>query len=263
MDVSLSLLSALLLPLPTDGGNLAPDWYRPPVDVSWHIQLQGPLNTGYNVDLYVVDLFDTDADIIKDLQAAGKKVICYFSAGSYENWRPDRHQFLPTDKGRNLDNWPGERWLDIHSLNVRHRMAERIELAATKGCDGVDPDNVDGYSNNTGFALNDKQQLDYNRFLFDTAHQHGLAVSLKNDLEQVDDLVDYADFAINESCHQWRECHLLQPFIDAGKPVLHIDYQFNQGTEEREFHCAHMNALGFRSLTLPLALDNSFRFRCF
>lgn len=263
MDISLTFLSALLLPLPVDGNNFLPSRYQVPTDIQWHIQLQGQLNTGHDAQLYSVDLFDTETSVIRNLQVEKKKVICYFSAGTFEDWRPDRHHFLPTDKGRPLDNWPGERWLDIRSLNVRHRMAERIELAATKGCDGVDPDNVDGYSNNTGFALNDKQQLDYNRFLFDTAHQHGLAVSLKNDLEQVDDLVDYADFAINESCHQWRECHLLQPFIDAGKPVQHIDYQFNQGTEEREFHCAHMNALGFRSLTLPLALDNSFRYSCF
>ncbi|MED5389680.1 MAG: endo alpha-1,4 polygalactosaminidase [Pseudomonadota bacterium] len=263
MHLSLSLISALLLPLPTDGGNLAPDWYQPASDVHWQAQLQGPLNTGYDAELYIVDLFDTDTSVIRDLQAADKKVICYFSAGTHENWRPDRHRFLPTDKGRRLGNWPGERWLDIRSLNVRQRMADRIRLAAEKGCDGVDPDNVDGYTNNTGFPLKSKQQLDYNRFLFDTAHQYGLAVSLKNNLGQVDALIDHVDFAVNESCHQWRECHLLKPFIDAGKPVLHIDYLFNQSAEERRFHCDHMNLLGFRSLTLPLALDDSFRFSCF
>lgn len=68
---------------------------------------------------------------------------------------------------------------------------------------------------------------------------------------------------LNEPCHQWRAYHRLQPFIDAGKLVLHIDYPFNQGTEQRELHCVHMNALGFRSLTLPLPLDNSFRYSCF
>ena len=80
-------------------------------------------------------------------------------------------------------------------------MSDRIALAASKGCDGVDPDNVDGYSNRTGFPLSYNSQLDYNRFLFDTAHDHGLAVSLKNDLGQIEDLVVYADFAVNESWH--------------------------------------------------------------
>lgn len=73
MHLSLSLVSALLLPLPTDGGNLAPEWYQPPVDVQWQIQLQGAINTGYDVELYVVDLFDTQESVIHDLQAAGKR----------------------------------------------------------------------------------------------------------------------------------------------------------------------------------------------
>jgi len=38
-------VSALLLPLPTGGGNLAPEWHQPPVDVQWQIQLQDAINT--------------------------------------------------------------------------------------------------------------------------------------------------------------------------------------------------------------------------
>ena len=68
MDLPLNLLAALLLPLPTDGGNLAPEWYQPHVDVQWQIQLQGEVNIGYDVDLYVVDLFDTEESVIQDLQ---------------------------------------------------------------------------------------------------------------------------------------------------------------------------------------------------
>lgn len=43
----------------------------------------------------------------------GRKVICYFSAGSYENWRPDRHDFPSDVLGNNLEHWEGEKWLDI------------------------------------------------------------------------------------------------------------------------------------------------------
>ena len=46
MDLPLNLLAALLLPLPTDGGNLAPEWYQPHVDVQWQIQRQGEVNIG-------------------------------------------------------------------------------------------------------------------------------------------------------------------------------------------------------------------------
>ncbi|MZR62339.1 endo alpha-1,4 polygalactosaminidase [Alcanivorax sp. DP30] len=263
---NLGLLGTLLSSLihPSDGEVPQPttDWYQPSIDTRWQIQLQGSLNTGYPTELYVLDLFDTPESVIHDIQASGRRVICYFSAGTYENWREDRTRFRAAEKGRALGDWPGERWLDIRSQNVRHIMTDRIELAARKGCDGVDPDNVDGYTNNTGFTLTYKNQLDYNRFLADQAHGKGLAISLKNDLEQVEDLVSHMDFAINESCHQWQECHLLQPFIDAGKPVFHIDYLHANDPVARTRLCQTMNQQSFRSLTLPRALDDSYRFSC-
>lgn len=257
-----TLVSSLLHPVADKAPQPAADWYQPGIDTSWQIQLQGTINTGYPAELYVLDLFDTPQSVIDDIHASGRQVICYFSAGSYEEWREDEKRFRATDKGRALDDWPGERWLDIRSRNVRNIMADRIALAAEKGCDGVDPDNVDGYTNNTGFPLTYKNQLDYNRFLADQAHANGLAVSLKNDLEQVKDLVAHVDFAINESCHQWNECELLKPFIDAGKPVFHIDYLYANDPAARSEFCQTMQQQSFRSLTLPRALDDSFRFSC-
>ena len=40
------------------------------------------------------------------------------------------------------------------------------------------------------FSLTAADQLDYNRFLAEQAHQRGLAIGLKNDLDQVASLVD-------------------------------------------------------------------------
>lgn len=42
-------------------------------------------------------------------------------------------------------------------------MQARLDLAVQKGCDGVEPDNVDGYQNNSGFPLTAQDQLAYNR----------------------------------------------------------------------------------------------------
>jgi len=92
-----------------------------------------------------VDLFDTEKSFISSLKANGKKVICYFSAGSREDWRPDANEFRPSDYKLPLNGWPGEHWLDVQSANVLNIMKKRIDLAAEKGCDAVDPDNVDGY----------------------------------------------------------------------------------------------------------------------
>ena len=246
----------------TDPAVTSGDWYRPAVDVNAQVQLQGTPNISYDVELYVLDLFDTDSAVIDALHADGRKMICYFSAGTFENWRDDAGRFTAADKGRRLGNWPGERWLDIRSQNVRAIMADRLDLAVQRGCDGVDPDNVDGYSNRTGLPLTYQDQIDYNTWLAAQAHQRGLAISLKNDLGQIDDLVAHFDFAINESCHEWDECELLMPFIEAGKPVVHINYLYADDPIGRAELCLYTRGLGFNTLTLPQLLDGSFRHSC-
>jgi hypothetical protein len=119
------------------------------VGSKWQIQLSEQINVDSSLDptveIYDIDLFDTPQSSIDQLHALGKKVICYFSAGSYEPDRPDSAQFTASDKGNVLDGWPDEYWLNINSANVRSIMSARLTLAVSKGCDGVDPDNVDGY----------------------------------------------------------------------------------------------------------------------
>lgn len=90
-----------------------------------------------------IDLEDHE-DIISEL-AKTKTVICYFSAGSREDWRSDVNSFNAADWGQEVDGWKGENWLDVTSANVREIMRLRIERAAKAGCHAVDPDNVDGY----------------------------------------------------------------------------------------------------------------------
>ena len=92
-----------------------------------------------------IDLFDNEASTISTLKSQNKQVICYFSAGSREDWRDDAGKFSSSDYGQELDGWAGENWVNVKSDNVRSIMKERIKLAATKGCTAVDPDNVDGF----------------------------------------------------------------------------------------------------------------------
>jgi len=253
--------------VPSDGSTDAgsqPDWYKPGVATTWQWQLTGALNTSYDVDVYDIDLFDTSGAAIQALQTAGRHVICYFSAGSSEDWRPDFGDFLPADMGSNLDGWPGERWLDIRSANVQAIMEARLDLAAQKGCDGVEPDNVDGYTNNPGFPLTAADQLTYNQLLADSAHARGLAVGLKNDVDQVAALVTFFDFSVSEECHTYNECDALQPFLDAGKPVLNAEYADNlsQAQNLGTTLCPTALSENLRTLILPWDLDDSFRVTC-
>ncbi len=238
--------------------------WMPRVGDTWQWQLQGPVNTSYDANVYDIDLFESPAATIEELHNAGRHVVCYFSAGSYEDWRPDAGDFTSTDLGQSLDGWPGESWLDIRSTNVRNIMAARLDLAAQKGCDAVEPDNVAGYSNATGLSLTADDQLDYNRFLAQQAHQRNLAVALKNDVEQAAALVDDFDFTVNEECHAYDECDALNVFIEAGKPVFNAEYdsRYVDDVSARQSLCADARANNFSTLVLPLELDDSFRYSC-
>jgi hypothetical protein len=232
---------------------------------TWQWQLSGKVNTGYDVAVYDVDLFDTPTATLDRLHAAGRRIICYFSAGSSENWRADYDQFTAADQGRPLDGWAGEKWLDVRSANVRRIMGARLDLAKTRGCDAVEPDNVDGYSNANGLGLTAADQLDYNRFLADAAHARGLAVGLKNDLAQVKALEPAFDFAVNEQCAQYRECDKLKPFTAAGKPVFNAEYaakyRNNTGGARTQL-CQASRAANIRTLVLPLKLNDAYRYSC-
>lgn len=232
-----------------DGGSTA--WIPSP-GTSWQIQLSGTLDATVDAVIYDVDLFDQPAASIAALHALGRKVICYFSAGSYENWRLDSAAFPATVIGNPLQGWPGEWWLDVRTQAVRDIMGARMDLAVQKGCDGVDPDNVDGYANSSGFTLTASDQLDYDRALASAAHARGLGVGLKNDLGQVPDLASAFDWAVDEQCFQYGECSLLGPFTAAGKPVFEIEY----GTQVLATTvCPRAIALGFETLVKNLALD--------
>ncbi len=240
------------------------NWYRPAVSSTWQWQLQGLVDTGYDVDVYDIDLFDAPTTLITQLHNAGRKVICYFSAGSFEDFRPDAQRFRAEELGKPLGGFPDERWLDIRSANVLEIMRDRLNVAVQKNCDGVEPDNVDGYINDTGFPLSATDQLAFNRVLANEAHARDLSVALKNDLDQVRELVDYVDFSVNEQCHEFDECDMLRPFILAGKPIFNAEYadRFVNDPVERQNLCATALSENIRTLILPVELDDSFRFTC-
>ncbi len=239
-------------------------WFRPALGASWQWQLLGTVNTGYAAEVYDIDLFDNPVELIAQLHQAGRKVVCYFSAGSFEAWRPDAAAFAEAVKGKPLEGFADERWLDIRSPEVAAIMRSRLDLAVQKGCDGVEPDNVDGFANDTGFALSAAQQLEYNRMLADEAHQRMLAVGLKNDLDQVVQLVDDFDFALNEQCFEFNECDALMPFVARQKPVLNAEYLQRYVDDEaaRAALCEASRSAQLSTLVLPLDLDDAFRFSC-
>jgi hypothetical protein len=246
-----STTTALVLPAPVT----CADCYRPTVGATWHWQLTGAVDLSRNVEMYDVDLFDVPRATIDALHLRGVKVVCYMSAGTWENWRPDASRFPASVKGRR-NGWPGERWLDIRRLDILGPIMEaRLDLCRSKGFDGVEFDNVDGYSNRTGFALSSPDQLAWNAYLANEAHERGLSAALKNDVEQVFSLAPYFDYAVNEECFSYNECDaggnsLVTNFIHHGKPVFHVEY-----TLATYKFCPQANAWGFSSMKKTYDLD--------
>ena len=214
---------------------------------TFRLDIENPVDENEAVDWYDVDLWDNlDSGLIDRLHGKGRKVICYFSAGSAENWRPDYASYPRAALGKGLDGWPGEKWVDVRSAGVRAVVASRMDRAKAAGCDGVDPDNVDGYSNDTGFSLTAAHQLSFNRFLAAEGHKRGMVVGLKNDVDQIAQLVSSFDFAVNEQCFQFDECDKVARFIAAGKAVINIEY--GSVSAHKTSVCPKAKALGFFSV---------------
>jgi hypothetical protein len=234
---------------PGDERSTAGRWHPRP-GLTWQWQLDGRVDTTVRADVYDIDGFDASRRLVRRLHGLGRKAICYVDAGAWESWRPDAHRFPPEVLGKVNPEWPDQRWLDIRRIDLLGPiMVDRLRMCARKGFDGVELDEIDGYTNDTGFPLTAGHQLTYNRFLARQSRRLGLAAGLKNEVDQVRALVDWFDFAVNEQCFQFRECRALRPFIAARKAVFHVEYRV-----ARERFCPRTTRLGFSSMRKHLDL---------
>ncbi len=193
----------------------------------WQWILDAPLTRAearLDVPTFDIDGFENSGATVRLLHSEGKHVICYIDVGTWENFRPDARRFPPSLLGR-PNGWPGERWLDIRKLHaLAPLLTARFRMCRRKGFDAVEPDNLDGYQNDTGFPITFRDQLRFDEWVARTVHRLGMSVALKNDVGQVRQLVGYYDFALDEQCYQYSECGALGPFTARGKAVLEVEY---------------------------------------
>lgn len=246
-------------PSTAEGTQHAIPWWHPAIELTWQWQINDiEVDTSIEADVYDVDLY-VPQSTIDELHAKGRKVICYISVGSYEDWRPDADQFPPEVLGNDYDGWPGEKWLDIRQIDkLAPIMRARLNLCASKGFDGIEPDNMEIYTNDTGFPLTYQDQLMYALWLADEAHQRGLAIGQKNASDQTNDLVDIYDFAITEDAFFYNWAEEMTPFIEAGKPVFAAEYTDLGG--DFESYCLKSKALKFSVILKNRRLDSWIRF---
>lgn len=243
-------------PSPTSPAAPSRPIWQPKPGLTWQWQLTEPVDTSVDAQVYDIDGTENTAAVVSALHATGRRVICYVNVGADESFRPDAKAFPASVIGQS-NGWPGERWLDVRqSAILRPIIAARFKVCADKGFDGIEADNVDGYTNDTGFPLTADDQLAYNRMIASLAHADGLSIGLKNDVDQVPQLLMYFDFAIDEQCAQYSECDTLEPFVAAGKAVFHVEYSL-----PLDQFCAQTTALRFSSMRKNTAL-NAARWPC-
>ncbi|CEO99614.1 hypothetical protein PBRA_007347 [Plasmodiophora brassicae] len=218
--------------------DLGPEWqpcqtYSNTGYRSWELSLEGvPDVTTPNVPVWDIDPEALDVGeiptLMNALHANDRYIICYVNVGSLEPDRMDVGAFTsvsPTIIGGKYPGW-NEQFLDIRRSETRSLMKARFQRMASYGCHGIEPDNLDTYTAETGFSLSAADALDYMNWIASTVHGLGMAVGLKNcgDLIAKNNLADVFDFAIVENCAETGDCPKFAPFIQAGKPVFAAEY---------------------------------------
>lgn len=235
--------------VPTETAFPSKEIWLPPLgsSLSWQLVANEEINTEFNTDIFDLDAFETEASLISSLHSEGKKVFCYISVGSWEDWRPDADDFPSEIIGKDYEGWEGEKWLDIRQIDLLAPiMRARLDMCAEKGFDGIEPDNMHLHWEDTGFDISYEDQLAYNIWLSEEAHARGLSIGQKNAEDQTIDLLPYFDWGLTENCFVGEWCEEMLPLIEAGKPVYSAEYTDKISYEEFIADiCPQAKELGF------------------
>jgi len=260
----LALMASISQPL---GVHAQASYWIPPKDIAWQLQwTNAPITSPVlnAIQMAIIPLYTTDPNKpdapknqITDLHAQKIKAVCSLPAGVVNIVNdPDRSGFTQRMWGKGASYWQDQRWLDVRNTGVRKLIEARIVYAISLGCDAIEVQWVDGYIQDTGLPIMYGDQLAFNRWLATTAHQHGIAIGLRNDFDQIADLEDWFDFAVADNCMGTAECALLAPFTDSGKPVFNVEYTSTSG----EIHICNASAYyGFNTIIKTYGIDASWQ----
>ncbi|HEX3456367.1 MAG TPA: endo alpha-1,4 polygalactosaminidase [Candidatus Baltobacteraceae bacterium] len=206
-----------------------PARWIPSAGESYQIQYDGKLDLSVDADIYDLDVFDTPSSVVAQLHTMNRRVMCYVDVGTWEKWRPDAGKFPKSVLGNTDGHWKGERWLDVRQTAILQPiMARRLQLCKSKGFNGVDPDNLDGFENKTGFPITYAEQLSYDAWVAKAAHARGLTADQKGDNDQVKDLVKVYDFAVVEQCYAQGWCKQFAVYTQLNRLVVDVEYGLSQ-----------------------------------
>jgi hypothetical protein len=223
--------------------NAAPSHYH--WQLSTTFTVPGDEVAGQGDIVYDIDGENNDAATVAKLHALGPnvKVVCYVDVGTYENFRSDASSFPKSVLGNGVQGWPGEQWLDVRQQSVLLPIMKNrfVQWCVNKGFDAIEPDNLDGWTNNPGFPFTQADNLSYDTAIADLAHSLGLSIGLKNLPGNSDALEPSFDWALDEQCAEYSECDSYKTsFLAHGKPVWDVEY--NTAPDCATLGALHMNA---------------------
>eukprot|EP00833_Pecoramyces_ruminatium_P015374 jgi/Orpsp1_1/1189406/evm.model.d7180000071834.1 len=238
---AITLISLLLV-------NKSDARWKPTPGTTWNYVL------GHDVDISLEKAQVVDIDVrksaekIKNLHNAGIKVICYFSAGTLEDFRDDYDKYMKVEGlVKNVyDDWPDERWLDFRVEGIKPLIKNRMKVAVSKNCDGIEVDNLDAYQMDEvkkwKKPITKEETITFVKWLGTTAHSLGISIGLKNVPGILNEVSNYYDFAINEDCVNHNECYLYNNFLKSGKAVFGVTY--NGLEKNKKDLCNNLSGLG-------------------
>ncbi len=228
----------------------------------WQIGASGDSNVTVPAGVTLLDLdgFNISASKVSSLKAQGVYTVCYIDAGSYEDGRPDSSlypAYLKIFKDVQWNEWfldvqdvfrpiqpagtqlVNNQWVDASGKPLAGLptagafgplLKARLKMCADKGFDSLEPDNLQN-DENAGGKVSLQQQLDFNSWIADTAHDAGLAAFQKNGPDKIllkdsagKMMVEKFDAILNEECQQYSECAPLAEYVKRGKLALNTEY---------------------------------------
>jgi hypothetical protein len=200
--------------------------------------------------VYDIDGASSTAADVAAIHAAGAIAVCYVDVGSLEQGRPDYSEFPASVIGPAVVGWPGESWLLVTAANqgtiLPLMKARFVNWCQAKGFDGIEPDNLDAWTNISNVTETDN--VAYDLAIGALAHALPLSIGLKNvmtdlDPSQYPSFLSTFDWALNEQCYEYQECGTYTAagsFIPAGKAVWDVEY--NVSPDCAQANQVHMNA---------------------
>jgi hypothetical protein len=204
---------------------------------------QGPV-------VYDIDGEGATASDVAAIHAAGAIAICYVDVGSLEKGRSDYASFPSSVVGPVMQGWPDENWLMVTAANqptiLPLMKARFVSWCQGKGFDGIEPDNLDAFSNISG--ITEADNVAYDVAIAGLAHGLSLSIGLKNLLPDVTaghatSLTSTFDWALVEQCYEYTECDAYWAagsFIPLGKAVFDVEYDTSPTCSQADTQ--HLNA---------------------